>query len=169
MTDNPSSTSQTGFMVSLFWGSILFSLTMPWGLLALFEISAHRRSLGEALRHLSLHFFAPGYYYFLVGLLSAAPFVVWAVFLLFHLGWNGPLEPAQRSRRMAGVLGSLILMLGVSFWTHLSALMYPDAQGALVYFFLPYILIVLLPLGYGAGRLILAFVTMIRRGDGEPA
>jgi hypothetical protein len=169
MTDNPSPTSQTGFMVSLFWGSILFSLTMPWGLLTLFEISAHRRTVGGSFRHLSLHFFAPGYHYFLIGLLSAAPFVVWAVFLLFHLGWNDRLEPAQRSRRMAGILGSLILMLGVSFWTHLSALMYPDAQGALVYFLLPYILIVLLPLGYGAGRLILAFVTMIRRDDGEPA
>ncbi|MBI3356174.1 MAG: hypothetical protein HY038_05285 [Nitrospirae bacterium] len=169
MTDEASPSRPTGLILSLYWSSILINLSLPWGLLTLFEISAHRRTVGEAFRHLSLHFFAPGYHYFLIGLLSAAPFVVWAVFLLFHLGWNDRLEPAQRSRRMAGILGSLILMLGVSFWTHLSALMYPDAQGALVYFLLPYILIVLLPLGYGAGRLILAFVTMIRRDGGEPA
>jgi hypothetical protein len=169
MTDELSPSKPTGLILSLYWGSILLSLTMPWGLLALFEISAHRRTAGEAYRHLSLHLFAPGYNYFLVGVLSAAPFVVYAVFLLFHLGWNDRLEPAQRARRIAGILGSLILMLGVSFWTHLSALMYPDAQGALVYFFLPYVLLVLIPLGYGVGRLILAFVTMIRRDDGAPA
>ena len=98
----------------------------------LFEVSAHRRTILEAFRYLSLHFFAPGYQYFLVGVLSAGPFVICAVFLLLHLGWNDRLQPAQFSRRLAGVLGSLILMFGVSFWTHLSALMHPDAQGALV-------------------------------------
>lgn len=169
MTDEPSSSRPAGIILALYWGSLLFSLTLPWGLLTLFEISAHRRTAGEAFRYLTLHFFAPGYNYFLVGALSAAPFVVCAVFLLFHLGWNDRLEPAQRSRRMAGILGSLILMTGVTFWTHLSALMYPDAQGALVYFFLPYVLLVVIPLGYGVGRLILAFMTMIRRNDGEPA
>jgi hypothetical protein len=156
-------------LLALFWGSILLSLTMPWGLLALFEVSAHRRTAGEALRYLTLHFFAPGYHYFLVGVLSAAPFVVCALFLLFHLGWNNALDPARLSRRKAGVVGSLILMFGVSFWAHLSALLYPDAQGALVYFFLPFILLVLMPLGYGIGRLVQAFAAMIRRTESEKA
>jgi len=151
----------------LFWGSILLNLTLPWGLLALFEVSAHRRTVMEAFRHVSLHFFSPGNHYFLVGLLSAAPFMVCAVFLLFHL--NGDLEPPQFSRRLSGVVGSLLLMFGVNFWTHLSALLYPDAQGALVFFFLPYILLVLIPLGYGMGRLVLGFIHLIRRGDEEPA
>ena len=168
MTAEPSPSRPIGLILSLYWGSILLSLTLPWGLLALFEVSAHRRTVAEAFRHLSLLFFAPGYHYFLIGVLSAAPFVVCAVFLLFHLGWNDHLDPAQFSRRLAGIFGSLILMFGVNFWTHLSALLYPDAQGALVYFFLPYVLLVLMPLGYGAGRLILAFATMIRRHDGEP-
>ena len=133
------------------------------------QVSAHRRTILEAFRYLSLHFFAPGYEYFLVGVLSAGPFVICAVFLLLHLGLNDRLRPAQFSRRLAGVLGSLILMFGVSFWTHLSALMYPDAQGALVYFFLPYVLFVLLPLGYGLGRLILAFSHTVRPREEEPA
>lgn len=169
MTDQPSTSRPTGLILSLYWGSILLSLGLPWGLLALFEVSAHRRTVAEAAKHLSLHFFAPGYNYFLVGLLSTAPFMICAVFLLFHLGSNDGLAPGQFSRRMAGILGSLILMFGVSFWTHLSALMYPDAQGALVYFFLPYVLVVLIPFGYGIGRLILAFVNVIRPGDGELA
>lgn len=169
MTDEPSPSRPTRLILSLYWGSILMNLTLPWGLLALFEISAHRRTVGEAFRHLSLHFFAPGYHYFLVGVLSAAPFIPCGVFLLFHLGWNDRLESAQRSRRMAGILGSLLLMLGVNFWTHLSALLYPDAQSTLVYFFLPYVLLVLIPLGYGIGRAILRVAKVIRPDDGEPA
>jgi hypothetical protein len=73
-------------IVLLYWGSILLSLTLPWLLLTLFEVSAHRRTLREALRHVQLHLFAPGYNYFQVGVLSAAPFVACAVFLLCHLG-----------------------------------------------------------------------------------
>ena len=169
MNDALSPSRPTTLILSLYWGSILLSLTMPWWLLALFEVSAHRRTTFEALRHLQLHFFAPGYNYFLIGVLSAAPFAACAVFLLFHLGWSGTLEPTRFSRRLAGVLGSLILTAGVSFWTHLSALMYPDAQGALVYFFLPFILLVLMPLGYGAGRLIRLIAGMVRRGEEESA
>jgi len=167
MTDQTAPSRPTVLIMSLFWGSILLSLILPWGLLTLFEISAHRRSPADAVHHVSLYFFAPGYNYFLVGLLSVAPFMVGAVLLLLHLGWNDRLAPAQRTRRLAGILGSLILMFGVSFWTHLSALMYPDAQGALVYFFLPYILLVLMPIGYGLGRLVLAFIQITRRADGE--
>lgn len=169
MTDQPSQSRPGGAILILFWGSILLSLALPWGLLALFEVSAHRRTVAEAVRHLRLHFFAPGYHYFLVGLLSAAPFVVFAVFLLLHLGSDTRLTPAQASGRKAGVYGSLFLMFGVSFWTHLSALIYPDAQGALVYLFLPYVLVVLIPIGYGLGRLVLAFLHLIHPGDAKPA
>lgn len=169
MTDSGAPHRAAGLILTLFWGSIGLSLALPWALLVLFEVSAHRRTILDAFRYLHLHFFAPGYHYFLVGLLSTGPFMLCAVFLLLHLGWNDRLQPAQFSRRLAGVLGSLILMFGVSFWTHLSALMHPDAQGALVYFFLPSILFVLLPLGYGLGRLILAFIHIVRPRDEESA
>jgi hypothetical protein len=169
MSEEPAPRRSPGLILALFWGSLVLSLALPWGLLALFEVSAHRRTIGEAFRYLSLHFFAPGYHYFLLGLLSAGPFAVCAVFLLLHLGWDNQLRPARFSRRLAGVLGSLILMFGVSFWAHLSALMHPDGQGALVYFFLPSILLVLLPLGYGLGRLVLAFIHIVSPREEEPA
>lgn len=167
MTDRAAPASTTRLILVLYWGSILLSLSLPWGLLTLFEVSAHRRSIAEAVNHLRLHFFAPGYHYFLVGLLNAAPFAVFAGFLLFHLGWNPALQRPRFARRLAGVIGSLVLMFGISFWTHLSTLLYPDAQGALVYLFLPSIQLVLIPLGYGIGRLVFAFAQIVRPGDGE--
>jgi hypothetical protein len=96
---------------------------------------------------------------------SAAPFALCAVFLLLHLGWDPTLEHRRYARRLAGVVGSLTLMLGTSFWTHVSALLYPDAQAALAYSFLPYILLVLIPLGYGAGRALYAFARLLRPSE----
>ncbi len=101
MTNKPSPSRRTGLIFSLYWVSNLINLTLPWGLLALFEISAHCCTAGEAFRHLSLHFYAPGYPLSLVGALSAALFVACAVFLLFHLrwttGWNPLSVHADRS------------------------------------------------------------------------
>jgi hypothetical protein len=169
MTEPATTSRPVRLILLLYWGSILVSLMLPWALLILFEVSAHRRGIREALRHVQLHLFAPGYNYFLVGVLSAAPFAACAVFLLYHLGWNAALEPSRFSRRLAGVLGSLILMFGVSFWTHLSALLYSDAQGTLVYVFLPAVLLVLIPIGYATGRLAVSLIGLIRRDEDEPA
>jgi hypothetical protein len=58
------------------------------------------------------------------------------------------------SRRLAGVAGALVLAVGLSGWAHIGTQLYPDAQGALVYFFLPIYLMGLIPLGYAAGRLL---------------
>jgi hypothetical protein len=44
-------------------------------------------------------------------------------------------------------------MLAVAGWTHVDVLIHPDAQGALAYFFLPIVLLFLLPVGYGICRL----------------
>lgn len=138
----------------LYWGTVLLSLTLPWLILLLFEVSAHHRTWREALRYLSLHFFAPGYNFFLIGVLNAAPFLACAVLFLLHLGTTPADNPVLFSRRLRGVLGALVLMFGVSFWAHVTAVVQPDAQGALAFLFLPFILAVIMPLGYATGRLL---------------
>ena len=40
----------------------------------------------------------------------------------------------------------------IAAWVHVDVLIHPDAQGALAYFYLPILLLVVLPLGYGLGR-----------------
>lgn len=62
-------------------------------------------------------------------------------------------EPVIVSRRLAGVAGALAVAIGLSTWAHLATTLHPDAQGALVYFFLPIYLMGLIPLGYAVGRL----------------
>ncbi|MET1082738.1 MAG: hypothetical protein ABWY12_06755 [Burkholderiales bacterium] len=144
----------TWITVTLYWGCIVFGLTLP-GIVRVAHDSCRRHGAwAEAIRDFRLHLFAPGYNLFLVGVLNAIPFVLLAVFILFHLGTAAKQDPAIVSRRLLGVAGAVAVAVGLSAWAHLGTTLYPDAQGALLYLFLPFYLLVLIPLGYGCGRLI---------------
>ncbi|MDP9132143.1 MAG: hypothetical protein M3M98_03290, partial [Nitrospirota bacterium] len=100
-----------------------------------------------------LHLFAPGYNLFLVGILTGVPFIVLALVILLHLGTASVHTPLIAHRRMLGLVCASFTMLAVAGWTHVDVLIHPDAQGALAYFFLPIVLLLLLPVGYAVGRL----------------
>lgn len=136
----------------IYWGAILFGLLAPWLAQVIVDMAKHNQTLGQSMHQLRLHLFAPGYNLFLVAVLNAVPFVLFAVFALFHLGLipAGQCQPARR--RAAGILTALLAGLGLSGWTHLGTLLYPGAQGALAYLFLPFVLLIVFPAGYLAGR-----------------
>jgi hypothetical protein len=136
----------------LYWTSILSGLTIPWIATIAVDVTKHDQSLAGAVRQLSLHLFAPGYNLFIIAVMNAIPFLMFAVFLLFHLGLS-PLDDHQlRRRRSAGVLLTVIGLIGFSLWTHVTTLWQADAQAALAYLFLPFLLLVLMPICYAFGR-----------------
>jgi hypothetical protein len=140
--------------LATYWGCIVFGLTGPWIAYVLVETVKHGQSFNLTLHQLRLYLFAPGYNLFLIAVLNAVPFVLFSVFSLFHLG----LAPAGHClvvrRRAAGILIAAAIGIGLSGWTHLSTLLYPDAQGALAYIFLPFLLLIAFPVSYAAGRLL---------------
>lgn len=154
MTTMRTSRPLTWLTVTLFWGCIVFGLTLPGVVMVVHDASRRHGGWAEAFQDFRLHLFAPGYNLFLIGVLNAIPFVLLAVFILFHLGTAARQEPAIVSRRLAGVVGALAVAVGLSAWAHLATTLHPDAQGALVYFFLPIYLLGLVPLGYAGGRLV---------------
>ncbi|MFO0765559.1 MAG: hypothetical protein U0231_01935 [Nitrospiraceae bacterium] len=83
-----------------------------------------------------------------------APFLLWAVWMLLHLGHAPLADPLTIRRRACGLALAALSMTGLSLWTHTSVLLYPDAQGALAYLFLPVMLLVASGVGYGAGRIL---------------
>jgi hypothetical protein len=144
----------TRITVTLYWGCIVFGLTLPGIVTVAHDSYRSHGAWAEAIQDFRLHLFAPGYNLFLVGVLNVIPFVLLAVFILFHLGTAAKQDPAIVFRRLLGVAGAVAVAVGISAWAHLGTTLYPDAQGALVYLFLPFYLLVLIPLGYGCGRLI---------------
>ena len=152
MTTDPSTHRLTLFTMLVYWGCILLGVGIPWLATMGVDVLKHNQSLAQAAHQLDLHLFAPGYKIFLIGLLNAVPFVLFAIFALFHMGLAPALDRKLCGRRAAGVLVTAIVMIGLSVWTHVMTLWFPDAQGALAYFFLPFVLLGLMPIAYALGR-----------------
>ena len=86
--------------------------------------------------------------------MPAVPFILFSVFALLHLGLIPSDNGRLARRRAAGILMAAMIGVGLSGWTHLDTLLYPDAQGALAYVFLPVVLLIVLLVGYAGGRLV---------------
>lgn len=140
--------------LTIYWGCILLGLTLPWLATVGVDMVKHHQSFGQAFHQLRLHLFAPGYNLFLIAVMNAVPFILFAVFTLFHLGLAPSQDRRLVGRRSAGILVATLGLVGLSTWTHVMTLWYPDAQGALAYLFLPFWQFLLMPLGYAGGRLL---------------
>lgn len=140
------------FTLGVYWTCILFGISIPWSANIVVDVFKRHQSLGEALHQLKLHLFAPGYNLFLIAVLNAVPFVVFSIFALFHMGLCPSEDRKLVGRRGAALLFTALGLIGLSVWTHVTTLWFPDAQGALVYLFLPFLLLVFIPVGYVVGR-----------------
>jgi hypothetical protein len=152
MTAQESNSRLTMFTLMVYWGCILLGLGIPWIAMIAVDIAKHDQSFAQATHQLQLHLFAPGYNLFLIALFNAVPFVLFAAFSLFHMGLAPSQDRRLCGRRGAGVVAATIGLVGLSAWTHVMTLWYPDAQGALAYLFLPVLLLGLMPIGYALGR-----------------
>ncbi len=135
-----------------FWFTLLVGFLLPWAIMLGVDTWVHQVPLARAWRSFTLHLFAPGYNLFLVGVLTAIPFVILAIMILLHLGTIDSQKVLIAHRRALGLLAAELVMLTIAGWTHISVLIHPDAQGALAYFYLPALLLIGLPVGYGIGR-----------------
>lgn len=140
------------FTLIIYWGCILLGLGIPWLATIGVDVLKHNQSIAQALHQLKLHLFAPGYNLFVIAVLNAIPFVLFAVFTLFHMGLGPPENRILIARRGAGVVVTAIGLIGFSAWTHVTTLWFPDAQGAIAYIFLPFVLLIMTPLAYAIGR-----------------
>jgi len=143
---------RTVFTLSIYWSCILLGLAIPGLSTIAVDVFKHHQSLGQAIHQWRIHLFAPGYNLFLVAIWNAVPFVLFAVFALLHLGW-ARLEEAGLYRRISGTLLAGLAAIGLSAWTHVMTLWFPDAQGALAYLFLPIVLAGVIPASYLIGWL----------------
>ena len=140
------------FTLFIYWSCIVLGLGIPWFATIAVDMLKHDQSLVQATHQLQIHLFAPGYNLFLIALLNAAPFLLFAIFSLLHLGFAPSTDQNLCRRRGAGVTVAAIGLFGLSAWTHVTTLWHPDAQGALAYLFLPVVLLALMPIAYALGR-----------------
>lgn len=158
MTEPAAGTGTTGgpatraLTLSLYWGALFIGLALPWLVRIVVDLTSHDRSLAQFFSGLSLRLYGPDRGLLYLSLLSAAPFAVYAVFTLFHLG-TAPRHGVEvtRRRRLALLLAGAV-MLAVSVWGHYAIMTARGSTAAIGFIFLPLYVLVALPLGYGLGR-----------------
>jgi hypothetical protein len=136
------------------WTSAIGGLILPWGIMLAVDHFIHHLPFQRAWQSFRLHLFAPGYNLFMVGILTAVPFTILAVTILLHIGLSLQQKPIMVQRRAFALTCASTGMMGLTAWTHVAVLIHPDAQGALAYFLLPILLLLMLVVGYVVGRLL---------------
>jgi hypothetical protein len=135
------------------WVSAIGGLILPWAIMIAVDHLIHHLPLQRAWQSFRLHLFAPGYNLFMVGILTAVPFTILALAMLLHVGMAPLQKPMVARRRAFALTCAAAGMMALTAWTHVDVLIRPDAQGALTYFLLPILLLLLLLAGYLVGRL----------------
>ena len=97
-----------------FWASSAGGLLLPWAIMLAIDISVHHLPFARAWRSFTLHLFAPGYNFFLIGILLFSG-SLYAMTLLningqVGLGGLGILTPIGG---LFFILGWLMLLWGV--------------------------------------------------------
>ena len=134
--------------------TILFWLTVAFGfavspVVAIGVDTAKGAPFHSAIAQLIEHLFEPGYNEFLLALITAVPFLAIAIFLLFHLS----AEPAPR-RRWAGISGALCVGAALTLWVLIAIRMSRASTASIGYIFLPFEVLIVMPIGYIAGRVV---------------
>ncbi len=157
MTDiDPTTSSDAprirGLTLVLYWFSITLGFLLPWVMQIAVDVWHRQQSVAAFFDGLYLRVFGPESGQLWLSLLSAAPFVIYAVFALLHLG-TAPRRGADvtRRRRLALML-ALATMIAVSVWGHYAILTARGSTAGVGFLFLPFYVGFAMAVGYGAGR-----------------
>ncbi len=142
-----------GLAVALYWGSVAIGLLLPFAMQVGVDVVRRKMPLAGWFDGFWVYLFAQGSGLIALSLLGAAPFAIYAVCALIHLG-TAPRHGAlvTRRRRLALVL-AFCAMVGVSAWGHLAILTARGSTAGIGLIFLPVYVLFAGLVAYGLGRL----------------
>ena len=135
-------------VVIVFWLTIGFGFLAPAAVTIGVDVSKGA-AIGSAFSRYLQHLFEPGFNEFLLALIEAAPFAAAAIFLLFHL--TG--EHTTRGR-WSGVALGLCAGAALDLFAQVQIRISRSSTAGIGYIFLPVEVLLIMAIGYGAGRAI---------------
>ncbi len=143
-----------------FWGIILLGLVLPWIVRTAVEAFFRPDQIGWILARFPSLLFASGHNLFLLGLINAIPFVVFA----FLTRWRYRLSAAENAKTflphkwgiiLAGLtVFAMTLFIQLVVWMDVFKPMGGSSTAVIAFVFLPFYALALMPVGYLVGFLI---------------
>lgn len=151
-SSEPAPAGTRALTLVLYWGSLVVGALLPWVLQITLDVSRRRHTLESFFDGLYVRLFGPDSGLLFLSLLGLAPFAVYAVFALIHLG-TAPRHGAlvTRRRRLA-LLVAAAAMLGMSIWGHLAILTARGSTAGIGFLFLPFYVLIAMLVAFGLGR-----------------
>ncbi len=139
--------------LQLYWGSIATGALLP--MVVDLVVAATRRGQMPAqyFEGFYLRLFAPQEGVMMLTLLGGAPFLLFGIFALIHLGTAHRRGEALASRRRFALQLAFAAMLALSIWGHYSIMTARGSTAALGFLFLPFFVLAAGIVAYAAGRL----------------
>lgn len=138
--------------LALYWGSLAAGVLLPWVTQVSVALWRRQQTLDAFFDGLYVRLFGPDGGLLFLSLLSAAPFALYAVFTLVHLGTAPRHGALVTRRRRVALLAAAAAMLGVSLWGHLAILTARGSTASIGFLFLPFYILIAMLAGYGLGR-----------------
>ncbi len=138
--------------LQLYWGSIATGALLP--LVVDLVVAATRRGQMPAqyFEGFYLRLFAPQESVLMLTLLGGAPFLLFGVFALIHLGTTHRHGETLASRRRFALQLAFAAMVALSTWGHYSIMTARGSTAALGFLFLPFYVLATGVVAYAAGR-----------------
>lgn len=143
-----------GLTFFLYWGSLAVGVLVSFMMQVGVETIRGKATLADYFDGFYLRLFGPGDGLLALTLLGAAPFAVYAIFALFHLGMAARHGPLIVRRRGFALQLALAAMVAVSVWGHYAILTAKGSTAGLGFIVLPFYVLVALAAAYVLGRLI---------------
>jgi hypothetical protein len=143
-----------------FWAIITFGVAQSWLVRILVEASYKPDQTGAILARFPSLLFAPGHNLFLLGLINAIPFIVFA----FLTRWRYRMSAAEGAKTFRphkwGIVGAGLVVFGMTVfiqWVVWADVFNPaggSSTAVIAFIFLPFYALALMPVGYLVGYLL---------------
>ena len=144
----------------LYWGSIATGVLLPLGTDIVAATTRRTQTLGQYLDGFLVRMFAPGEGVLMLTALGGAPFVLFAVLALLHLGTADRHGAELAARRRLALSLAYAAMLAPSLLGHYAILTSRGSTAGLGFLFLPFLVVAAGVAAYVLGR----GITRLRRG-----
>lgn len=151
---------QLHFSRKIFWAIILLGLVLPWIVRMGTEIFFHPDRTERVLAEFPKLLFAPGRNLFLLGILNAIPFIIFAFLTRWRYRISAGQTPNDFFPHKTGVIGAGLVTIGLSLGIHLFVWIpifgpgHAASTSVILFMLLPFYSLASMPAGYLFGWLV---------------